>query len=120
MLLARFAKPGDPDLDMDVHDTVVVALVRCANDVLIDCAGGHTIGAGGPEAVSAVRFTLAYPDSDISGHLLDTICARLEAWRDRRTRLRVCTAPGRIATMSEHERSWVGVPHRSAPASVER
>lgn len=118
--LSQLAKPGDPDLDIDVDGVTITSVTRMGHEIWMMARGGW----GGFHATDGTEFhadpgeevahltelemLAGYPEG--SPEMLDEITSRLEEWRDQATPLRVCGAPGRMFTMIEDQSRWLPFP----------
>lgn len=125
---ARIAKPGDPDLDLDVDGLTLNAVVVGPNQqVLLWLTGGFgrfvdsRSGAwfvrlpGEPEAeIHTVQMAIGVPDMPPAAFA--AYIARFTRWRDTAVPLRLCAAPGRLMTLIEDRDQFVVIPRRPFPS----
>lgn len=122
--MALIAKPGDPDLDLDVDGVTLVSVVMYGTEILARFEGGFgefdatdgtraVMEPGDPVAgVTEMNLTVGYTDPD--PEWFAKVVEQLEKWRDTATPLRVCAAQGRMTTVIEDRGTWLPFP-RSAP-----
>lgn len=128
-IAVRLAMPGDPDLDADVDGLTVTAvaantptrelLVYLADGFgrMVDTASGRMrhFPAGDPDArVEHVELAAVLPD--MPDRAWADYVATLERWRDTRTLLRMCCAPGRVTLLIEDRSTFLPFPRRPEPA----
>lgn len=119
------AKPGDPDLTLDLDGVTVVSVVRVGWEILVRFVGGYGMWVspdgrvthfppGDPKArVTDGEWHLGFPDgSDV---FLTEFVERLNRWRDGAIPLRMCCAPGRMTAVIEDRDNWLPLPSNPFP-----
>lgn len=102
------AMPGDEDLDLDLADLLLTAVVRAGERFLLQTRGGRGRYTDDGRLVD----TVAHPVSDITVSFAmvdppgedgatDLAYTVLMGWRDRGARLRLIGAPGRQNVLYE-------------------
>jgi hypothetical protein len=122
-VMSKIAKPGDPDLDLDIDGVTVTAVVVVGHELMVRTTGGwgtwistdgtrFTAEPADPDScVVEGQFNVAYPQYPKSAA---EQAVHLEAWRDTATPLRICGAPGKLTTIIENNDRWIMLP-RSDP-----
>jgi hypothetical protein len=117
---ARLTFPGDPDIDLDVDNITLTAVVRIDHEFLVRAVGGfgwwHTASGavarfepGDPESsVTEVNLRVGLPDMSPAG--LDRYEERLCRWRDGAVPLRLISAPTRMASLIADRDDWLPLP----------
>lgn len=121
--MASLAKPGDPDLDLDVDGITITSVVRMGHEIWVRATGGFGFW-GGSDPWSAppgshraedteMQLVAGYPHSPEV--MIGLVVAVLEQWRDQATPLRLCAATDRLMTLIEHPNLWLPWPRSGAP-----
>lgn len=100
--------PGDEDLDLDLSDLLLSAVVRVDERFLLQTRGGRGTYTDDGRRVDTVRhpvrdITLSFAMVDPPGGegATDLAYTVLMGWRDRGARLRLIGAPGRQNVLYE-------------------
>lgn len=118
-MTVELSRPGDPDLVFDIDGLNVTSVVTDGHEVLMMIRGGHGwwITDGERHDVDVMEegeMRLAFPS--MSGTpLFDQYVDQLEQWRDAATTLRLCSAPGRVASIIQDRGTWLPIPFRPFP-----
>lgn len=123
----RVAKPGDPDLDLDVDGLTVTAVVSTDREVLIRMVGGYgwfrkvtggwfTCLPGDGGGVTEAQVGVWLPE--MPGDRFSDYVGQLERWRDGRVPLRMCAAPGKVSMLIADRHEFLMLPRRRAPSEA--
>lgn len=115
----RVAQPGDPDLDCDIHDVTLTAVVALneEREVLIRAVGGSGRWNGVQVAeVASLDYRCRLPDTP--DDWWRRYIGQLEEWRDTGTLLRMCCAPGRVTSLVETRTRFLLLPRRREQVSM--
>ena len=102
------AMPGDADLDLDLADLLLSAVVRVADRFLLQTRGGRGRYTSdgrlvGTDELPVADITLSFAmvDPPERPGVTDMAYTVLMGWRDRGARLRLIGAPGRQNVLFE-------------------
>ena len=117
--LDRLAKPGDPDLELDLSGVILDSVMRLGDEIVFGWHGGLGVmtsddGVTGDSMNVGGTAAFGYKMDPGYEHLLDRIVARLEEWRVEGTMLRLTCAPGRYSVLASDEtdrKTWVPIPN---------
>ena len=101
----RVTRPGDHDLDCEIHDLVICAVIRHCNEFIISLTGGSgwwrdadTGDAVRVNQVNTGTYACGYSPTTPES-TLRAVEQRLTDWRDAQSKLSLVSAPGRATTL---------------------
>jgi hypothetical protein len=107
-------QPGDPDIDLDLHDVYLTAVIRSGHEFIVNADGGHGhwIDPDGTRqhitTITDLQFTFSTPN--LPEPDLDTATNLLTTWWTTRTPLRVLSAPHRGTTLTAPDNTTLTTP----------
>lgn len=112
----EFAGPDSDDLCCDIVDTVVQSVISFNDDeVMVTLTGGSGLLTVDGEACqweqfSSIELTGGFFEHPENAHVVGLMTGVLEEWRDKGTKLRLLSAPGKITVLIEDEDNWLPIP----------